>query len=115
MKLEILFPLLLTVCLFLGTLIFSQSTSGDATPSQETKSALSADADSSGAISQGSIFYNPLFISTPDSLGVSESQNSSSLFHMPIYIPDSTLTESMPILIPPPVDEGMIIPLGQGN
>lgn len=32
---------------------------------------------------------------------------------MPVFIPDSSLTESMPILISPPVDEKMIIPFNQ--
>ncbi|MFO7847497.1 MAG: hypothetical protein R6V27_13110 [Balneolaceae bacterium] len=29
---------------------------------------------------------------------------------MPVFVPDSTLTDAMPVLIPPRVDEGMIIP-----
>lgn len=52
----------------------------------------------------------------PDSLKNSNSFSDTkseglNLFKMPVFIPDSTVTESMPILIPPPVDEGMIIPL----
>lgn len=31
---------------------------------------------------------------------------------MPVFIPDSTLTESMPILFAPDVDSKMIIPMG---
>ncbi|CAN5346691.1 hypothetical protein BH23BAC3_BH23BAC3_16360 [soil metagenome] len=34
-------------------------------------------------------------------------------FQMPVFKPDSNLTESMPILTPPPVDEKMIIPFNQ--
>ena len=30
-----------------------------------------------------------------------------------IFYPDSTLTESMPIITPPPIDEGILIPLFQ--
>lgn len=32
------------------------------------------------------------------------------LSKMPLFIPDTTLTESMPILKTPPVDQEMIIP-----
>lgn len=38
-------------------------------------------------------------------------QTEPDLFRMPIYKPDSSLTTSMPVLIPPPVDEGMILPI----
>jgi len=34
-------------------------------------------------------------------------------FQMPVFIPDSSLTESMPILTPPPVDGKMILPFNQ--
>lgn len=34
------------------------------------------------------------------------------LFRMPIFKPDSSLTASMPVIIPPPVDEDMIVPFG---
>ena len=30
---------------------------------------------------------------------------------MPVFIPDSTLTDAMPVLTPPRVDEDMIIPI----
>lgn len=30
---------------------------------------------------------------------------------MPVYVPDSTLTDNMPVLKPLPVDPGMIVPL----
>lgn len=38
--------------------------------------------------------------------------NSSDLknFNMKVYMPDSSLTENMPILVPKPIDERMVIP-----
>ena len=115
MKLEILFPLFLSTCLLLGTMIYSQNAPSDTIPLQETKSSGIAAQDSLGMIFQGSVYYSPLSFTVPDSFRVNDSQNNGLLFQMPVFIPDSTLTESMPVLIPPPVDEGMIIPLGQRN
>lgn len=39
------------------------------------------------------------------------SNSTVNLSNMPVFIPDSSLTESMPIYISPPVDEEMIIPV----
>lgn len=39
------------------------------------------------------------------------SNNNVNLSNMPVIIPDSSLTESMPIYIPPPVYEQMVIPI----
>jgi hypothetical protein len=41
--------------------------------------------------------------------------NTVDLPNMPVFIPDSSLTKSMPIYIPPPVDEEMIIPFPGGK
>lgn len=35
--------------------------------------------------------------------------------HMPVLIPDSTLTETMPILITPDVDSRILIPMGSSK
>ena len=43
--------------------------------------------------------------------------NSSDLknFNMKVYMPDTSLTENMPILVPKPIDERMVIPQFSGK
>jgi len=52
----------------------------------------------------------------PDSVSVPGSgciqEKELGLSRMPIFKPDTTLTASMPVLIPPPVDKNMIVPFG---
>ncbi len=115
MKPEILFSLLLTACLFLGTLFIIQSDAADDILLKETKLGVIVAEDSSGTVAPDLLFFNSLAFSVPDSMGHNPSQNSDSLFQMPVFIPDSTLTESMPVLIPPPVDQKMIIPMGSNH
>jgi len=48
----------------------------------------------------------------PDTLNVQPNSLPEQMtYGMPIFVPDSTLTSAMPVLIPAPVDTKMIIPM----
>jgi len=66
--------------------------------------------------SDTSLVYLPVSDSTLTDTPFPE-LNSSDLknFNMKVYMPDTSLTENMPILVPKPIDERMVIPQFSGK
>lgn len=112
MQNKLLLTLILSAAFLIGTAAQGQAL---VKSPHSTLSPVTADSSSGVRTSVPFVYSSPFITHSKKQKDCQTENDIKPGLQMPVFIPDSSLTESMPILIPPPVDEKMILPLYQSS